>query len=287
MKLKVSLELNKSEMLSRYLNKYNDTLLFLVLIPIINTINYHLTYSTIRWDWYTYTTYSIDTASGFIAWWIIRKVILWFDKKLPYLEAPAKRIGLQIVVTNVLAQGFIISQTEIVNALWGDGPLPVEFYTYNLFIFFIWILVINGIYIGIYFYDQWRNTIYLREKDRELRSAGFEVQLGNKVETISFDNIAAFYVENGLTYVKTNEFKKFVLDSSLNNIMPKLPKEFFFRLNRKYIVHRSTIRGYNRDVNGKLKATFTEGYDFPEFLIISRITSPGFKKWFSASSQEL
>lgn len=269
----------------KYLNKFNDTLLFLVLIPLINTINYHLTYAHIRWDWYTYTTYAIDTASGFIAWWIIRSVILWFDKKLPYLKAPLKRIGLQILVTNLLAQGFIIIQTEVINTLFGEGPLPIQFYTYNLFIFFIWILVINGIYIGMSFYDQWQRTISLREKDKELRSTGFKVQLGKTVEAIPFEDIAAFYVEEGITYLRTRERKNFVLDLSLNKIMPGLPAEDFFRLNRKYIMHRAYIRGYQRAVNGKLSARLQDGYDLPMAISISRIAAPDFKRWYGATSQ--
>ena len=61
-------------MFNRYLGKYRDVLLGLVLIPVINTINYHLTYSHIRWDWYTAATYAIDTVSGLLSWWIIRAI---------------------------------------------------------------------------------------------------------------------------------------------------------------------------------------------------------------------
>lgn len=270
----------------KYLNKYNDGLLFLVLIPIINTINYHLTYSRIRWDWYTYTTYAIDTVSGFIAWWIIRKVILWLDKKLPYSRAPIKRIGLQILYTNILAQGFIILQTELINALFGDGPLPRNFYTYNLFIFFIWILVINGIYIGIYFFDQWKKMSLLRESDKNLRSKGFEVQLGKTVETVPFLNIAAILVSEGTTYLITTDDKNFVLDNSLNKILPKLPSEYFFRLNRRCIVHRQILQGYKKDTNGKLQVFVHKGNLLNDTYIVSRLTAPSFKKWFSAASQQ-
>lgn len=74
-------------MVVKYLDKYNDGLLFLLLIPLIITIDYHLTYSRVRWDWYTYATYAIDTASGFIAWWITRCTILWPDRKMLYVKA--------------------------------------------------------------------------------------------------------------------------------------------------------------------------------------------------------
>ena len=272
-------------MVRRYLDKYNDGLLFLVLIPVINTINYHLTYSRVRWDWYTYATYAIDTASGFIAWWIIRKTILWLDKKMPYEAGMLKRISWQIILTNVFAQGFIILATEAVNELYTDEPLPTKFYTYNLFIFFIWILVINGIYIGMYFHDQWNKTVRLREKDRELRLTGYEVQLGKKIEKVPFEKIAAFYVDDGTTYLKTTGNRNFVLDRSLNKIEPKLPAELFYRLNRKYIVQRSLITGYERDINGKLNASLANLDQLPEKVAISRITAPAFKRWFEATSQ--
>lgn len=273
--------------MERYLKKYNDGLLFLVLIPLINTINYHLTYSNIRWDWYTYTTYLIDTAQGFIAWWIIRKTILWLDKIMPYERALIKRIGIQIVLTNLFAQGFIILATEVINAIFTDKPLPLHFYTYNLFIFFIWILVINGIYIAMYFYTQWSSTIQLREKDRELRSSGFEVHLGKKTETIPFDQIALFYVEEGTAFLRTKEKRNFVVDRSLNKIIQILPEELFYRLNRKYIVHRSFIKGFEREVNGKLRAILHPLDNIPEEVVISRTTAPAFKRWYRASSQQI
>ena len=274
-------------MVKRYLNKYNDGLLFLVLIPIINTINYHLTYSRVRWDWYTYATYTIDTISGFIAWWIIRKTILWLDRIMPYEKALVKRILVQILLTNVFAQGFIILQTEIVNELYTDEPLPLAFYTYNLFIFFIWILVINGIYIAMYFYTQWGSAQRLREIDKQLRSTGFEVHLGKKTETIPFEQIVAFYVDEGTAFLKTRESRSYVVDRSLNKIESQLPEELFYRLNRKYIVHRSHIRGFEREVNGKLRALLHPLDNLPEQAIISRTNAPNFKRWFSqATSQQ-
>lgn len=273
-------------MVKRYLNKYNDGLLFLVLIPVINTINYHLTYARVRWDWYTYATYTIDTVTGFIAWWIIRKTILWLDQVMPYEKALVKRIGVQILLTNIFAQGFIIFATEVVNEIYTDDPLPTKFYTYNLFIFFIWILVINGVYIAMYFYNQWSSTLKLRETDKKLRSTGFEVHIGRKTQTIPFDKIAVFYADEGTSYLKTMELRNYVIDRSLNKIEPQLPEELFYRLNRKYIVHRSLIKGFEREVNGKLKALLIPVDDLPDYAIISRTTAPGFKRWFRATAHQ-
>ncbi|MEM1338329.1 MAG: LytTR family DNA-binding domain-containing protein [Bacteroidota bacterium] len=273
-------------MWSKYLGKYKDGLLCLVLIPVINTINYHLTYAHIRWDWYTYTTYAIDTASGFICWWLVRKITDHLDKRVPYETSLPKRLTHQIVWTTLIVLGFIILSTEVVNALFGDGPLPRKFYTYNLFIFFIWILVINAVYIGMYFYDEWKETQKLRDKDKQLRDRGFEVVVGNQLKMIAFEKIAHFYSDEGSTYLHTINGHRYVLDDSLNKIMPKLPEEFFFRLNRKYIVHRDRIDGYKKEVNGKLAVRIRMDEKQTE-QIVSRTTAPQFKRWFRPKVQQL
>jgi len=269
--------------LSKYLGRYNDVLLFLVLIPVINTINYHLTYSSIRWDWYTYTTYFIDTIQGFIAWGLIRWVILWMDKALPYEKAMVQRLIVQLLLTNLAAQGFIILATEVINAFFGDGPLPSGFYTYNLFIFFIWILVINGIYVGFYLYDQWFLAQSLREKDKKLRSKGFSVTLGNTTRHIAFEQIALFHVEGKATFLRTKTGEQFVVDDSLNGILPLLPGEVFFRLNRKYILHREQIKQYRKEMNGKLLVEF-DSVAAAKTVTVSRTNAPEFKKWFTLAA---
>lgn len=210
-------------------------------------------------------------------------VIVWLDKKMPYEQKMSKRIFVQIFLTNLVIQGYLIFITELVNALFGDGPLPIKFYTYNLFIFFIWVLVINGIYIGYYFHSQWHTVRTLRESDRNLRSTGFEVAMGNTTHNINFKDIMGFYIDDKTSYLITKEQRRFIIDSSLNKIAPKLPEELFFRLNRKYIVHRDWIKGYKKEINGKLIVDFKKDFPFEGNQIISRTTAPEFKRWFSAA----
>lgn len=272
-------------MRSRYLGTYRDVTLFLILIPLINTINYHLTYGHIRWDWYTIATYFIDTVQGYIAWWLIRKIILWLDTTLPYQKAFGRRILVQLLLTNLVAQGFIILATEGVNALYTEEPLPSNFYTYNLFIFFIWILVINGIYIGMYLHKQWRIAQELREQDRHLRKQGFEVQLGNTIKNVLFEEIALIFADGGTTSLKTTGGTTYILDRSLNKIMPLLPGELFFRLNRQYIAHRKSITDYRKGINGKLLVHLRDDLSVSGTITVSRISAPEFKRWYRATAQ--
>lgn len=266
-------------MFKKYLGKYNDILLGLVLIPFINTINYHLTYSHIRWDWYTITTYSIDTVTGWISWWIMRSVVLWLDKHKPYEAGLGKRIRYQLFYSNTLILGFIIVTTWTINELFGDNPLPISFYTYNLFIFFIWILVLNGIYIGFYFLDQWQISQELVEKERAIMATGFNVQKGQKVIALPFKEIAAIYREDGISVLIDMKKERFVLDRSLSILKEQLPASLFYRVNRKYILNRELIEGYRKESYGKLSLLIKPIIPITEKLVISRLTAPSFKKW--------
>ncbi len=272
-------------MWGRYLGKYNDILLGALLIPVINTINYHLTYGHIRWDWYTAATYSIDTVSGYISWWIIRKIVIWLDRTMPYENGFVRRIAVQIGLTNLAVLTFTIVATEGVNALYWDKPLPQSFYTYNLFIFFIWILVINGIYTGLYFFDQWQRAHQLREKDQRLRQAGYQVKQGRQVRTLPFTSIGVFHAEEGQIYLTTLEGRRYALDLPLNKIETILPTEAFFRVNRQYILNREVISGYSRETNGKLQLELNRDLRLMEKPVISRLTAPSFKAWFQKAVQ--
>lgn len=273
-------------MLGKYLGKYNDLLLGAILIPVINTINYHLTYGHIRWDWYTAATYAIDTVSGYISWWIIRKIVIWLDRAWPYENGFVRRIAAQIGFTTFAVLAFTIGATEGVNALYTDEPLPAKFYTYNLFIFFIWVLVINGIYTGLYFYNQWKETLQLRERDNAIRNRGFQVSRGNKVVSLPFEQVGALYVENGQSYLKTTTGELFVLDRSLNALESLLPTEHFFRVNRRYILNRNLISGYHKKPYGKLELELLASFELPENPGISRLTAPAFKSWLAVSVQQ-
>ena len=129
-------------------DKYKDIALFLVLIPVANALNYYLTYQQIGFNWYTLLTFSIDTLVGYAAWLGIRAIILFLDRKIPYIYNPLRRILIQLGFTTVAALLIIILLTELVNAIAKDKPVPESFYRFDLFIFISWFFVINGIYIG-------------------------------------------------------------------------------------------------------------------------------------------
>src|SRR5215208_670345 len=157
-------------------HKYRDVKFFLIAIAFISAFNYYLTYSNIRFNWFLVLTYSIDTIQGYMAWWTVRTIIIYLDKKIPYGTQPLKRILIQLILTTTAGLVVIILLTELVNWIATDHPLPLNFYLFDVFIFIIWFFVINGIYIGMHYYAEWKQSEIQRREEKKLRAGGFTVK---------------------------------------------------------------------------------------------------------------
>ena len=259
---------------------YRDIPLFLILIPFINVLNYYLTYANIPFNGHTLLTFLIDTLEGHAAWLGLRSVILYLDKKMPYSASPLKRIVVQIAVSSAIALLIIISLTEVLNWLVKDTPVPRNFYLNDIFIFLIWFLVINGIYVALYYYQAMHQMETLRLEDRKIRAEGFFVRQGKQQLSIPFSEILGFYVDGEYSVLITTQLKKYFLDQSLDKIEQSLPDEIFFRLNRQYLFSRQALKGFNRLENGKLQVLVVYPQHFPEAILVSRTKAPAFKQWY-------
>ena len=264
--------------------RYNDILFFIVAIPFINALNYYLTYNNISFSGYTLLTFIIDTIDGYIAWWVMRSIIVYLDKKMPYATNPLKRILVQLCATCIAALLVIILLTELVNGIVKDTPVPASFYRYDIFIFLIWFFMLNGIYVGLHYFHAMKQVEEQRLEDKKIRMEGFSVKEGRQSFIAAFDTITGFFTDGDYTALVIDETKKYLLDRSLNQIEPTLPGELFFRLNRQYIVHRNAVKGFTKSENGKLNIILSSSIHFPEQLQVSRTKAPAFKNWFQPDS---
>lgn len=262
--------------------KYYDIKFFLFAIPLINALIYYLTYPIIRFDKHTYLTYTIDTVQGYIAWFVLRSIVIWLDKKMPYSVNPLRRILVQILLTVTICIGLIILMTIL--TAWiirGNTKIIPSFYTFDLLIIFGWLLIFNGIYIGMYYFQAWFQTEHLRQEEKKIRSGGFTVRSGKQNTVLDFDEINGFYVESDYAVLISRQGKKFLLDQSLDKIEKALPEEKFFRVNRQFIFNRNMVTGFERAENGKLNVQLSDSANFPESIQVSRIKAAAFKRWFS------
>ena len=117
--------------------KYKDASLFIILIPLINAINYYLTYSTIQFNAHGILTFIIDTLMGYAAWIAVRTIIIYLDRILPFTDRPLKRIAIQLLCTTLSGLLVIILLTEMINYFATSSPVPKSFYLFDIFIFII------------------------------------------------------------------------------------------------------------------------------------------------------
>jgi len=261
-------------------NKYKDVKFFLIAIAFISAFNYYLTWDNIHFNWFLLMTYTIDTVQGWLAWWAVRSIIIYLDKKLPYTDRPAKRIIIQCLLTTVAGLLVIILLTELVSFIAKGRSAPSSFYLFDVFIFIIWFLVINGIYIGMHYYAEWKQSETKRQEEKKIRTDGFSIKQGKQNLLIDFSEILGFYTEGGYTVLITRQNKKFFPDRSLDKIEDKLPEESFFRLNRQYIVHRNAVKGFKRTGDGKIDVLINAPDIFPDTIPVSRTKAVSFKNWF-------
>lgn len=258
---------------------YPEIPVFLIGIPFISAFNYFLTYSNIRPNLFLLITFTIDTVQGYLAWLAVRLLIIYLDKRIPYSPKPFRRIGIQILTTTLLGLFIIASSTELVSWVAKSKPAPLSFYTVDLLIISIWFWVINGFYIGIYFYRQWENLVQEKQKT-QIEKPGILVKKGNQSLLVKFEDIFLFTINTDYVQLTDREGRKFLLDQSLDKIEKQLPPTDFLRVNRKYILHRQIIKGFQRIENGKLLVSIIFPTDSPAELTVSRTKAPTFKQWF-------
>ncbi|MBC7866276.1 MAG: LytTR family transcriptional regulator [Gloeobacteraceae cyanobacterium ES-bin-316] len=191
-----------------------------------------------------------------------------------------KRIIIQIVSTLVVGMTTIIVLTEIVNWLATSHPVPASFYTEDILIISIWFFVVNGIYIGLHYYQKWQSAEDTIREGNRIKVGGFKVNTSRKELLFSFEEIGGFYVDGDYSVVVTTDCKKYLLDFSLDKVEKKIPTVFFFRLNRQYIVHRQLVTGFEKGENGKINVLLKEAEHLPNSIAVSRTKAPEFKMWF-------
>jgi len=272
----VSVEIDKPD------NPYHpDVALFLGLIPFIAAFNYYLTYTHIQLNWFLALTFTLDTLQGYAAWYAVRRLIQYYDRRLPYEQGGAKRIAIQLVTTLILGLAVISLLTELVSWIAKGRPAPLNFYTVDLFIISIWFFVINGIYIGLHYYNLWLTAENRRHQENRAKTDGILVRQGKHDIKLRYESLDGFYID-GAYAVACQGGKKYYLDQSqsLDRIEKRLPAGIFFRLNRQYILSRPMISGYKRLENGKLLITPIRSDCFPAEIPMSRTKAPAFKAWF-------
>ncbi len=116
--------------------------------------------------------------------------------------------------------------------------------------------------------------IKLDEKNYKSR---FLIKIGDKLISVLSEDIALFYVHNGLVYLKTTQAKKYIVNYTLDELAQQLDPSLFYRANRQNIIHFQVIQTIHKWHKAKLYVETYVATD--EKVIISAEKATEFKKW--------
>lgn len=115
-----------------------------------------------------------------------------------------------------------------------------------------------------------------RSNRKEYKSR-FLVKLGERLISIDTSEITYFKSEDKLTFLISKSGNKYLVEYTLDQLEKILDPNHFFRLNRQFIAHISSIDTIHNYFNGKLKLFLKD--KSKEEVIISREKAPLFKEW--------
>ena len=112
-----------------------------------------------------------------------------------------------------------------------------------------------------------------KQKDRIV------VRKGTEFIALTMDEIAYFYTEHRIVFVKDFAGRQFIIDKNLVELESEADPQKFFRLNRKFLAHVSAIEKFKSD-NGKVRVFLKP--EVREEVHVSKETAPGFRKWIGS-----
>lgn len=108
----------------------------------------------------------------------------------------------------------------------------------------------------------------------------FLVKTGQKMIPIDVRDIAYFYSESGISFLRTKTNQRYPLDYTLDELEKMLSEHDFRRANRQYILSRNAVTAVHLWFNGKLKVDVHPEPE--EAVIISREKAAAFRTWMGA-----
>jgi DNA-binding LytR/AlgR family response regulator len=127
-----------------------------------------------------------------------------------------------------------------------------------------------------YFTSRYQNLLAYKAGEKNFKDR-FLVKRGKDFISIKIEDVAFFYATHKLVCLVDKTGAKYILDSSLSELEKQLNPAFFFRVNRKYLLHKNAVGRITMLPKSKLlvEAIPTP----PDELIVSSENSSAFKEW--------
>lgn len=110
------------------------------------------------------------------------------------------------------------------------------------------------------------------------RSGRLLARKGSEHISIPWEDVAYIFSEHKICFLKTRTGSQFILNRNLAELESDLDRKLFFRLNRKFIAHISSIEKFKSD-NGKIRVFLKP--EVTEEVHVSKEMAPEFRKWMA------
>ncbi len=109
----------------------------------------------------------------------------------------------------------------------------------------------------------------------------FMVNLGSRIKTVNTSDIAYFMAEGKYLYLFTREGESYILDETITSLEPQLSPSEFFRINRKFIIHISSIREMFKLSRNRIKIVPDPAPPGNLIVIVSEDRASLFRSWLN------
>jgi len=124
--------------------------------------------------------------------------------------------------------------------------------------------------------DNPQSIVDLMMNRRASKIKSLLVHRGDKIIPVKVEDIALFYVEDKYSFAHTIQGKRFLISHNLEEINNMFPREFY-RVNRQYIVKRSSIKEVVHQHNRKLKLILNISLDHE--ILVGKLKMTNFLEW--------
>lgn len=118
---------------------------------------------------------------------------------------------------------------------------------------------------------------HLLQGEKKTYKTRFLVRFGEKIQSVAVEDVAFFFSEERVTFLQTSAGKKFVLDSTLEQVEAQVDPQVFFRLNRKYLAKLDAVDEVYTFSNSRLKVRLKNCPD--QDILVSREKVSDLKVW--------
>ena len=107
------------------------------------------------------------------------------------------------------------------------------------------------------------------------------VSNGQKILVLKEDEIAYFFASGKHLFVRTRDDQTFIYDDTLKDIFEKLNTNIFFKINRKFIINRSSIQEILKHSSQKIEIKLKPSSEIKTEILLSKSQINDFMSWIS------